>query len=64
MLKFIQYYFVLYITDYEHAVNVLDSVMGTFHEGNIHVFPPETVRKQCVPNCVVATTYTMLVPIA
>ena len=39
------------------------TIRGTFHQGDIRVFPPESVGKQCVANCAMAITYTSVMPV-
>ena len=33
------------------------TIRGTFHQGDMWVFPPESVGKQCVANCAMAIIY-------
>ena len=39
------------------------TIRGTFHQGDIQVFPPESVGKQCVANCAMAVIYTSVMPV-
>ena len=32
-------------------------VRGTFHQGDITIFSPTSIGRQCVPNCVVAAAF-------
>ena len=42
---------------------MFQTIRGTFHQGDPQIFPPESVGKQCVPNCVMAIAYSLTFPI-
>ena len=55
---------IYYIKEYQMVINIMfQTIRGTFHQENPRIFPPEAVGKQCVPNCVMAIVYTLILPI-
>ena len=41
---------------------MFQTIRGTFHQGDLQIFPPESVGKQCVQNCVMAIAYSLIFP--
>ena len=39
---------------------MFQTIRVTFHQGDPKIFPPESFGKQCVPNCVMATAYSLI----
>ena len=39
-------------------------VKGSFHQGDTSVFSPNSVGRQCVPNCVIAALYNSIIPVS
>ena len=42
---------------------MFETIRGTFNQGDSLIFPLESVRKQCVPNGVMAIAYSLTFPI-
>ena len=39
-------------------------IKGSFHQGSLYIFDTQTAGHQCVPNCIVATAYALVVPVS
>ena len=42
----------------------ITTLKGSCHQGHLNIFPGESAGKQCVANCVMATIYATIFPVA
>ena len=63
-LKYYFYFLHFSIWKNDKLINKMyATIRGTFHQGDIWVFPPESVGKQCVANCAMAIIYISVMPV-
>ena len=36
---------------------------GSFHQGDLQIFPPMSAGRQCVANCIMAVIYSFVLPV-
>ena len=63
-LKYYFYFLHFSIWKIDKLINKMyATIRDTFHQGDIWVFPPESVGKQCVANCAMAIIYTSVMTV-